>query len=120
MQVPKKEQTITVERRFLGTKQSSNNIKPVNISVKFLKRLMPLGQLLIEEEIQTLKIRTENFAPGSALFIRGTEVDSLVYLCKGTVYLEMANGIGREINEATPKALFPLSSGYFLPVYRHR
>ncbi|WP_404361363.1 HDOD domain-containing protein [Methylotuvimicrobium sp. KM1] len=112
-QAPKREQTITAERQFSGTKQSSNNIKPVNIPVKFLKRLMPLGQLLIEEEIQALKICTENFTPGSALFIRGTEVDSLVYLCKGTIYLETANGIGQEINEATLKALFPLSSGDF-------
>ncbi len=93
--------------------QSSNNIKPVNIPVKFLKRLMPLGQLLIEEEILALKIHIENFTPGSALFIRGTEVDALVYLCKGTVYLETTNGIGQEINEATLKALFPLSSGEF-------
>jgi len=111
--VPKGEQSITTERQLSGTQQSSNNIKPVNVPVKFLKRLMPLGQLLIEEEIQALKICTENFAPGSALFIRGTEVDSLVYLCKGTVYLEMANGIGQEIDEATLKALFPLSSGDF-------
>ncbi|MBE0434547.1 MAG: HDOD domain-containing protein [Methylomicrobium sp.] len=112
-QVPKREQSITAERQLSGTKQSSNNFKPVNIPVKFLKRLMPLGQLLIEEEIQDLKIRTENFTPGSALFIRGTEVDSLVYLCKGTIYLEAASGIGQEINEATLKALFPLSSGDF-------
>ncbi|MGD7034000.1 HDOD domain-containing protein [Methylotuvimicrobium buryatense] len=74
---------------------------------------MPLGQLLTEEEIQALKIRTESFAPGAALFIRGTEVDALVYLCKGTVYLETASGIGQEINEAILKALFPLSSGDF-------
>lgn len=112
-QAPNGEQSITAAIQLSGANQSSNNIRPVNIPVEFLKRLIPLGQLLIEKEIQALKIRIENFAPGSALFIRGTEVDALVYLCKGTVYLETTNGIGQEINEATLKALFPLSSGEF-------
>ncbi|GAB4270282.1 MAG: hypothetical protein Kow0065_20160 [Methylomicrobium sp.] len=85
--------------------------KPVNIPVALLKRLLPLSQLLNEDEIRGLSVRTKHFSPGELIFVRGTETDSLVYLLKGTIYLEATNGFGQEIVENTFKALFPVSSG---------
>lgn len=86
-------------------------IKNLNIPVSFLKRLMPVAQLLTEEEIQKLQITAASFAPGAIIFNRGTEVDSLIYIVKGNIYMEADNGSGLEINSHTFKALYPLSAG---------
>lgn len=77
---------------------------------------MPIGQLLVEEEIQQLPIKTATFNPGAILFNRGSEVDSLPYLIRGNVYLEANNGTGQEITAGTLKAMFPLSAGDFHPL----
>ena len=87
--------------------------KPVKVPVSFLQKLTPIGQQLGEEEIQQLNIRTAFFSAGSIIFRRGTEVDSLIYLVKGTVYMEAGNGSGQEIAADTFKALFPLSCSQF-------
>lgn len=72
---------------------------------------MPLAQLLSEEEIQKLDISAAHFLPGAIIFNRGTEVDSLTYIVKGTVFMEAGNGAGLEISAQTFKALYPLSAG---------
>lgn len=85
--------------------------KNINIPVSFLKRLMPVAQLLTEKEIQQLHITATNFAPGAIVFNRGTEVDSLIYVVKGNIFMEADNGSGFEISANTFKALYPLSAG---------
>lgn len=85
--------------------------KSINIPVSFLKRLMPVAQLLTEQEIQQLQITAASFAPGAIVFNRGTEVDSLIYIVKGNVFMEADNGSDIEINANTLKALYPLSVG---------
>jgi HD-like signal output (HDOD) protein len=85
--------------------------KNIKIPVSFLKRLLPIAQLLNEKEIRKLKITAASFAPGTIIFNRGTEVDSLMYLIKGNIYMEADNGFGLEINAQTFKALSPLSTG---------
>ncbi|MDO9424531.1 MAG: HDOD domain-containing protein [Methylobacter sp.] len=85
--------------------------KNINIPVSFLKRLMPVAQLLTENEIQKLRITASSYTPGSIIFNRGTEVDSLIYVVKGTIFMEANNGSGLEIDAQTFKALYPLSAG---------
>jgi HD-like signal output (HDOD) protein len=85
--------------------------KNINIPVSFLKRLMPVAQLLTEEEIKKLQITAASFAPGTIIFNRGTEVDLLIYVVKGNVYMEADNGAELKISAHTFKALYPLSSG---------
>jgi len=85
--------------------------KSFNIPVSFLKRLMPLAQLLTENEIQKLHITAASFTPGAIVFNRGTEVESLAYIVKGNIFMEADNGSGLEINAHTFKALYPLSAG---------
>lgn len=91
--------------------KKSTPTKNINIPVSFLKRLMPVAQLLTEQEIQQLQITASSFAPGAIVFNRGTEVDSLIYIVKGNVFMEADNGSGLEINANTLKALYPLSVG---------
>ncbi|MGR9115443.1 MAG: HDOD domain-containing protein [Gammaproteobacteria bacterium] len=74
---------------------------------------MPIAQLLVEEEIQNLQIKSSSYSPGSIIFNRGCDVDSLAYVIKGSVFLEAGNGSGQEISAETLKALFPLSTGSF-------
>ncbi|MGR9014340.1 MAG: HDOD domain-containing protein [Gammaproteobacteria bacterium] len=85
--------------------------KNINIPISFLKRLMPVAQLLSENEIQNLRITAASYTPGSIIFNRGTEVESLIYVIKGTIYMEADNGSGLEISAQTFKALYPLSAG---------
>lgn len=82
-----------------------------NIPVSFLERLMPIAQLLTEKEIQKLHITAASFTPGAIVFNRGTEVDSLIYIVKGNIFMEADNGSGLEISANTFKALYPLSAG---------
>lgn len=72
---------------------------------------MPVSQLLSEKEILKLQITAANFAPGAIVFNRGTEVDSLIYLIKGNIFMEADNGSELEINAQTFKSLYPLSAG---------
>lgn len=85
--------------------------KNINIPVSFLKRLMPLAQLLTDQEIQRLQISAASFAPGAIVFNRGTEIDSLIYIIKGNIFMEADNGSGLEVSANTFKALYPLSAG---------
>ncbi len=72
---------------------------------------MPIAQLLTEQEIQQLQITAASFTPGAIIFNRGTEVDSLIYIVKGNIFMEADNGSGLEISAQTFKALYPLSAG---------
>jgi HD-like signal output (HDOD) protein len=85
--------------------------KNLNIPVSFLKRLMPVAQLLSEQEIRKLEVTAANFAPGAIIFNRGTEVDSLIYIVKGNVFMEGDSGSGIAVSAQTFKALYPLSAG---------
>lgn len=85
--------------------------KNISIPVSFLQRLMPVSQLLTEKEILKLHIIAGNFAPGAIIFNRGTEVDSLIYIIKGNIFMEADNGSELEISAQTFKALYPLSAG---------
>lgn len=108
------------------SKQISNNDEPnfpvvddkklsatknLSVPVSYLKRLMPIAQFLTEAEIQKLHITAASFTPGSIIFNRGTEADLLIYVVKGTIFMEAGNGAGLEINAQTFKALYPLSAG---------
>jgi HD-like signal output (HDOD) protein len=114
---PKGEQLTNGEaRRNVEQPQSvASSNSPVrvkaNVSVAFIKRLMPIAQLLVEEEIEQLVITSADFAPGAVIFNPDTPEDALVYLHKGTVFLEAANGVGQEVNAETLKAFYPLSLG---------
>ncbi|TAK63082.1 MAG: histidine kinase, partial [Methylobacter sp.] len=68
--------------------KKSTTTKNFNIPVPFLKRLMPVAQLLTEREIQQLPITAASFSPGAIVFNRGTEVDSLIYIVKGKIFME--------------------------------
>jgi len=72
---------------------------------------MPVAQLLTEKEIQKLHITAASFTPGAIVFNRGTEVDSLIYIVTGNIFMEANNGSGLEISAHTFKALYPLSAG---------
>lgn len=88
--------------------------KKITIPVHFLKRLMPIAQLLTEQKIQKLStttITSASFTPGAIIFNRGTEVESLIYIVKGNLFMEANNGSVLEINANTFKALYPLCSG---------
>jgi HD-like signal output (HDOD) protein len=85
--------------------------KVVNIPVSFLNKLIPVSQLLDGKDIQKLQITAANFLPGSIIFNRGTESDSLIYIVKGYVYMESNNGSIQEIVAGSFKALYPLSAG---------
>ncbi|EGW20112.1 HDOD domain-containing protein [Methylobacter tundripaludum] len=95
----------------LSRDKKSTSIKNLNIPISFLKRLMPVAQLLTEKEIQQLHITAASFTPGAIVFNRGTEVDSLTYIVKGDIFMEADNGSGLEISAHTFKALYPLSAG---------
>ncbi|MDP1657899.1 MAG: HDOD domain-containing protein [Methylotenera sp.] len=95
----------------LSRDKKSTSIKNLNIPISFLKRLMPVAQLLTEKEIQQLHITAASFTPGAIVFNRGTEVDSLTYIVKGDIFMEADNGSGFEISAHTFKALYPLSAG---------
>jgi len=85
--------------------------KVVNIPVSFLNKLIPVSQLLDGKDMQQLQITAANFLPGSIIFNRGTESDSLTYIVKGQVYMESNNGSIQEIFSGSFKALYPLSAG---------
>jgi HD-like signal output (HDOD) protein len=85
--------------------------KVVNIPVSFLNKLIPVSQLLDGKDMQQLQITAANFSPGSIIFNRGTESDSLIYIVKGYVYMESNNGSIQEIVAGSFKALYPLSAG---------
>ncbi|PKM12617.1 MAG: histidine kinase [Gammaproteobacteria bacterium HGW-Gammaproteobacteria-3] len=90
--------------------------RPITLPIAFLKRLVPIAQLLVEEEIQQLSIRTANFSAGSIIFSRGSEVGALAYIVKGSVFMETHNNSGQEITAGTLKALYPLATGQFHPM----
>jgi len=96
---------------FPLTQNTKLPTKKLNIPVSFLERLMPIAQLLTEKEIQKLDITAASFTPGAIVFNRGTEVDSLIYLIKGNIFMEAGNGSSLEISANTFKALYPLSAG---------
>ena len=85
--------------------------KNLNIPIPFLERLIPITQVLTEKEIQKLHITAASFTPGAIIFNRGTEVDLLIYIIKGNIFMEADNGSGLEISADTFKALYPLSAG---------
>ena len=85
--------------------------KDITVPVAFLKRLIPIAQLLSEHEMQHLAITSANFLPGAIIFNRGTEIDYLIYIVKGNIFMEANNGSEFEVNTNTFKALYPLSTG---------
>jgi HD-like signal output (HDOD) protein len=85
--------------------------KDIKLPVSFLKRLLPIAQLLSENEIEQLHVTSAIFKPGAVIFNRGTEVESLIYLVSGSIYMEANNGSGLEISANTFKALYPLCTG---------
>ncbi|MEQ1528170.1 MAG: HDOD domain-containing protein [Methylococcales bacterium] len=82
-----------------------------DVSVAYVKRLVPIAQLLGEQEIAELFISSVDYPPGAVIFTRNSEVEALLYVLKGSVYLEAANGAGQEVSADTLKAFYPLSFG---------
>lgn len=109
---PNKQAASNVKSTVTTAATSSRAVtKNINIPVSFLKRLMPVSQLLTEKEMQQLQVTSAGFAPGAIIFNRGTEVDSLIYLIKGNIFMEANNGSVLEVSANTFKALYPLSAG---------
>lgn len=84
--------------------------KVVSLPLELLSRLIPIGKLPMEA-LEKLPLRAATFAPGATIFKQGAYNDSLIYLVKGTVFLEAPNGSGQEIATGTLKALCPLTFG---------
>jgi HD-like signal output (HDOD) protein len=95
----------------LADSKQATASKNINIPVSLLKKLTPVAQLLTEKEMQQLYITAANFTPGTIIFNRGTEVDYLIYVVKGNIYMEANDGSSLEIRAQTFKALYPLSVG---------
>jgi hypothetical protein len=110
-QAPKQASNNKLSNSLLTPSKKPATKKNIIIPISFLKRLLPVGQLLTEKEIQHLNVTAASFTPGSIVFNRGTEVDSLSYLVKGNIFMEADNGSGLEICANTFKALYPLSTG---------
>ncbi|WP_340124625.1 hypothetical protein [Methylobacter svalbardensis] len=51
----------------LAHDKKASAAKKINIPVSFLKRLMPVAQLLTENEIQKLRITASSYTPGSII-----------------------------------------------------
>lgn len=83
--------------------------KPGKLSIGYLKKLIPIGQLP-DEELQNLNISQHTFAPGQIVFNRGERADALMFLLSGSIYMEAANGSGYLLEEQTFKAYHPLST----------
>ncbi len=91
------------ENKLVGTQQ-------IQLPHSFFKKLIPVGELLDQQEFEQLPIYSATFPPGSVIFNRGSEVDSLIYLTKGIAFLESNSGSGQEIDADTMRAWYPLSS----------
>lgn len=94
-------ETLLIEDNIATTKH-------IKIPIAIIKRLLPLAQILTANEIERLDTTSATFKAGTIIFNRGTEVESLIYLVNGTIYMEANNGSGLEINSNTLKALYPL------------
>jgi HD-like signal output (HDOD) protein len=95
---------------YVDTNITTNiaTLKNINLPVSFLQRLLPISRLLTSDEIQQLHVTSTSYKPGSIVFNRGTEVESLIYLVSGNIYMEANNGSGLEKGANTFKALYPL------------
>jgi len=82
----------------------------LNLPIGYLQNLMPIGELP-PDELQQLVASVRSFLPGQIIFNRGESADEIIYLYSGKVYLEANNGAGYNIEEATFKACYPLSTG---------
>lgn len=96
------------------TPKTSPPIKPNTeqeqaLPTDFLKQLIPVGELS-EQELNALDTSLKTFKAGQIIFNRGESADALIYLHKGHVYLEAANGSGYSVEENTFKAYYPLST----------
>jgi HD-like signal output (HDOD) protein len=81
-----------------------------DLPLDFLKQLVPVCYLS-SEKLRQLPIHSAVFRSGSIIFNQGSRNECLIYLFKGTVYLEAGNGTGQEITENTLQAYYPLSNG---------
>lgn len=87
-------------------------IEPMIVTAELLKQLFPIRTL--EDEVLKAFAHqrpAEAYGAGTELFRRGEPVDSVFYLLKGVVRLESGDNKSIELNAATAKARFPLSSG---------
>ncbi|MFA5982439.1 MAG: HDOD domain-containing protein [Methylococcaceae bacterium] len=105
---PEKTDTTPLLNKPTATQQLLN--KRIAFPTEYLTRLIPIGKLPVQT-LQQLPLYTTTYAPGSVIFKLGTYNDYLIYLIKGTVYLEALNGRGQEITEHTLKAHCPLTAG---------
>lgn len=88
---------------------------PQTVSVSVLERLIPLGQLNLEQ-LKALPATLENYQPGQIIFNRGEIIENLIYVLSGQVYLEGTGIEGLVIESGTFNALHPLASGHFFNV----
>lgn len=82
----------------------------------FLQKLIPIGELPLDE-LRALTGNIRNFSPGQIIFSRGDTTDELVYLFKGNIFLEAANGSGYSVDEGTFKAYYPLMAPHAEPPF---
>jgi len=88
---------------------ASRNGTKVRLSLEFLHKLIPIGELP-DDELQSLNATVFDFNPGEIIFNRGDSADELTYLYTGEVYLEAVNGSGYKVDDSTFKACYPLST----------
>jgi len=96
------------------SEQSGNNAQrdhrvSKKIPLSFLKRLIPVSNLS-DSDLQQLKFTLSQHKPGDIIFNRSESSDSLTYIIKGQCYIEASNGSGYEVDAATFKAYYPLST----------
>lgn len=89
-----------------GTEKADAGAK---IPLSFLQKLIPIGDLPLEK-LRALPLSLRSFEPGSIVFTRGDQADSLPYLLAGEIFLETGSGTGYSVEASTFKACYPLST----------
>jgi len=79
------------------------------LPLAFLKRLIPIGRLA-DADLLKLRVTLSHYKPGNIIFSQSESSDSLTYIIKGQCFLETNTGSGYEIDAATFKSCYPLSS----------
>lgn len=86
-----------------------NNFSIFELSLEYLKQLIPIGDLPIET-LRNLNISLRNFMPGEIIFSRGDLTETICYLKSGQIFVEIEKDYGYTLDAGTFKALHPIST----------
>jgi HD-like signal output (HDOD) protein len=95
--------------KTLASLKPIKNGTGITLPMDYLQKLIPLGDLPIEQ-LRALPATEYRFKPGEIIINRGEKPDALIYLYKGQIYLEAANGCGYVVDDSMFKACYPLSA----------